>query len=101
MLEDQIKRLRIAHNMNQVELATKLNVSKQSDCNWENNNIMPSVDMLKKLCQTFPCSADLLLELAPTDRILLDTSHLTLAQAAHIKQLVDDFHLLNDRLETP
>ena len=43
MLGDRIKTLRTARNLSQVELARKLNVSKQSVSNWENNNILPSV----------------------------------------------------------
>lgn len=46
MFGDQIKALRQAAKLNQVQLAEKLNVSKQSVSNWENNNIMPSIDML-------------------------------------------------------
>ena len=54
MLGDRIKTLRTARNLSQVELARKLNVSKQSVSNWENNNILPSVDIVKKLALFFP-----------------------------------------------
>ena len=63
MLGDRIKTLRTARNLSQVELARKLNVSKQSVSNWENNNILPSVDIVKKLALFFSCSADYLLEM--------------------------------------
>ena len=56
MLGDRIKTLRTARNLSQVELARKLNVSKQSVSNWENNNILPSVDIVKKLALFFSCS---------------------------------------------
>ena len=46
MLNERIKELRIAYKMNQIEFGKKLNVTKQSVSNWENNNIQPSVDML-------------------------------------------------------
>lgn len=59
MLGDRIKTLRTARNLSQVELARKLNVSKQSVSNWENNNILPSVDIVKKLALFFSCSTDL------------------------------------------
>ena len=36
--------------LTQVQLADKLGVAKQSISNWENDNIMPSVDMLEKNC---------------------------------------------------
>ena len=55
MLGDRIKTLRTARNLSQVELARKLNVSKQSVSNWENNNILPSVDIVKKLALFFSC----------------------------------------------
>ncbi len=60
MLGDRIKTLRTARNLSQVELARKLNVSKQSVSNWENNNILPSVDIVKKLALFFSCSTDYL-----------------------------------------
>ncbi len=49
MFGDQIKELRQAAGLSQVQLAAKLNVSKQSVSNWENNNIMPSIDMLRRI----------------------------------------------------
>ncbi|MDY5886413.1 MAG: helix-turn-helix transcriptional regulator, partial [Treponema sp.] len=41
MLSEQIKNLRTAKGINQVELAKCLGVTKQSVSNWENENIMP------------------------------------------------------------
>lgn len=49
MLGDIIKTLRLSHNLSQVQLAKSLSVSKQTVSNWENNNILPSIDMLVKL----------------------------------------------------
>ena len=71
MLGDRIKTLRTARNLSQVELARKLNVSKQSVSNWENNNILPSVDIVKKLALFFSCSTDYLLEMEQ-DRIMVE-----------------------------
>lgn len=88
MLSDRIKELRLAHGLNQVEFGKKLNVTKQSVSNWENNNIQPSVDMLMKIAQEFSVSADYLLEL--DDKIRLDVTGLTAVQAAHLQCLVDD-----------
>lgn len=98
MLGEQIKKLRIAHGLSQVDLARKLNVSKQSISNWENNNIMPSIDMLKKICQHFSCSADYVLEMTTDEHILLETNSLTLEQATHIKHLVEDMSALNKQM---
>lgn len=44
MFGDIIKKLRLSHNLNQVQLADELNVSKQTISNWENNNILPSIE---------------------------------------------------------
>lgn len=49
MLGDQIKYLRHLHKISQVKLAEEIGVTKQTVSNWENNNIMPSVELLKKL----------------------------------------------------
>ena len=101
MLGEQIKRLRMANGISQVELSRKLNVSKQSISNWENNNIVPSIDMLRKICCFFSCSADYLLELNDNEHLVLNTSNLTLEQATHIRQLANDFSALNRQLATP
>lgn len=67
MIGDRIRLLREKQNLSQVQLAEKINVSKQSVSNWENNNIVPSIDILKKLALFFNVSTDYLLEL--NDRI--------------------------------
>lgn len=95
MFGDQIKTLRTASGFSQVELAAKLGVSKQSVSNWENNNIMPSIDMLKRICEVFSCSADYLLEIQDDQTIYIESNGLTLEQKTHIQQLVNDFKHLN------
>lgn len=47
MLGDQIKYLRHLHKISQVKLAEEIGVTKQTVSNWENNNIMPSVELLE------------------------------------------------------
>lgn len=95
MLGEQIKELRLARNMNQVELAHRLGVSKQSVSNWENNNILPSIDVLKKIALFFSCSTDYLLELN-NGELSLDITKLTLEQASQMQQLVLAFNRLNE-----
>ena len=97
MLGEQIKTLRTARNLSQVQLAMRLGVTKQSVSNWENNNILPSVDMLKKIAQFFSCSTDYLLEL-DSGRIFIETTNLSSEQIAHIQQLVFDLEMLNKQL---
>ena len=88
MFGDNIKKLRTAHNLSQVQLADELSVSKQTVSNWENNNILPSIEMLLKISRFFSVSADFLLEL--DDRRYIEISGLTDRQLAHIQQIIKD-----------
>ena len=63
MLNQRIRQLRQARSMSQVDLAKRLNVTKQSVSNWENDNIQPSIEMLVKLSAVFSVSTDYLLGL--------------------------------------
>ena len=92
MFGKRIKALRIANGMNQVEFGKTLSVTKQSVSNWENENIMPSVDMLVRIANRFSVSADYLLGL--DERTVLDVSGLNERQICHVQQLIDD---LRDR----
>lgn len=88
LLNQRIREVRLARNMSQVELAAKLGVTKQSVSNWENDNILPSVEMLEKLSITLSVSADYLLGL--DERKTLDVSGLSSDIVGHIQQLIDD-----------
>lgn len=88
MFGDRVKQLREAHNFSQVQLATRLHVSKQAISNWENNNIMPSIEMLVKLADLFGVSTDFLLE--RDNRRSLDTAGLTDTQCAHLNLIIRD-----------
>ena len=48
-LNENIKRMRMARGMNQVEFAKLVGVTKQCVSNWENDNVVPSVEMLEKI----------------------------------------------------
>lgn len=98
MLGKQIKRLRVANGMSQVDLARILEVSKQSVSNWEHDNIVPSIDTLKKICLFFNCSSDFLLGINESEHLIIDVSKLTTEQIAHIRQLANDFGVLNQKL---
>ena len=97
MLGNQIKTLRNAKQISQVELAKQIGVTKQSVSNWENDNIMPSVDIIKKLSDYFGCTSDYLLEL-DNQRTIIETTNLTPVQASHIIQIVRDYEQLNAKL---
>ena len=62
MFANQLGFLRRSQQLTQEQLADKLGVTKQSVSNWENGNIMPSVEMLEKIADYFNVSIDYLLE---------------------------------------
>lgn len=88
MIGERIRILRTTRGVNQVQLAQALHVSKQAVSNWENNNILPSVEMLVVIADYFGVSTDNLLgrDTLP----LLDVSGLTEQQIAHLRLLIDD-----------
>ena len=88
MLNEKIKELRNLFNLSQVELAKKLNVTKQCISNWENDNILPSIEMLIKIADFFHVSTDYLLGLEKKE--LLDVSNLTPKEITHLKLIIED-----------
>ncbi|MBQ6568924.1 MAG: helix-turn-helix transcriptional regulator [Clostridia bacterium] len=93
MLSDKIKELRTANRFSQVELAKKLNVTKQTISNWENNNIQPSIDMLVKVAECFNVSTDYLLCRVQEKTVCVDG--LNDRQIVHIRLLIDDLRMKN------
>lgn len=94
-LNENIKRLRIKNGLSQVELAKQLCVSKQCISNWENDNVLPSIEMLVKLSNYFKVTTDALL--GRSDIETLDVSGLTIEQKAHIHLIIKDFCELNKK----
>ncbi len=88
MLHQRIRTLRQTRSMSQVQLARLLGVTKQSVSNWENDNIQPSIEMLKKLAAVLSVSTDYLLGLKNDDYI--DVSGLPVDVATHVRQIVED-----------
>lgn len=88
MLGEKIKALRMSNGLTQVELAKKLGVTKQCASNWENENIMPSVDMLVRISKFFGVTTDYLLGLSENHS--LNTEGLTENQIAHIQTIIND-----------
>ena len=56
-----LKKLRQDNNLTQDELAKKIDTSRSSIANYENDKNMPSVDILEKLAKLFNCTTDYLL----------------------------------------
>ncbi len=61
MLNENIKKLRIAKGMSQVELATRLNVVRQTISKWEKGLSVPDSEMLIRLSEVFETNVSELL----------------------------------------
>ena len=94
-LNENIKELRMQCGLNQVEFAQKMNVTKQCVSNWENDNVLPSIEMLVKMADFFKVSTDLLLGRIKENTI--SVAGLTDEQVSHIRLLVKDFSELNQK----
>ena len=92
MLGTRIKELRKEFGLSQVELALRMEVTKQTISNWENENIQPSIDMLVDLANVFNVTTDYLLGLDDVPRLSIEG--LPLSFAAHLAQIIEDFRNL-------
>ena len=92
MLGTRIKELRKEFGLSQVELAARMEVTKQTISNWENENIQPSIDMLVDLANVFNVTTDYLLGLDDVPRLSIEG--LPLSFAAHLAQIIEDFRNL-------
>lgn len=89
MLGDRIKMVRESNGPSQVEFGESLNVSKQTVSNWENNNVQPSVDILRDMASKYNVSADFLLEL--DDRLnIYSSTQLSIDMVTHIQIIIND-----------
>ena len=89
MLCDIIRELRKSFNISQVRLANELGVTKQCVSNWENDNILSSLDMLLKIAKYFNVTTDYLLGVSNDN--IIDVTGLSEVEKSHIKLLVKDF----------
>ena len=87
-LNENIKTLRTSCGLNQVEFAKKLGVTKQCVSNWENDNVLPSIEMLVQIADFFKVTTDCLL--GRDEKNLVDVSALTDEQVAHVRLIVKD-----------
>lgn len=92
-LNENIKKLRIAKGLNQVEFAKILRVTKQCVSNWENDNVVPSIEMLCKIADFFLVSTDYLL--GRSEKRVVEVSELTDEQITLLSSLIDDLTALN------
>lgn len=73
--------------MSQPELAKQLGITKQAVSNWENNRIVPSSNMLKRLSQLLSVSIETILG---EDVKYVSVEGLTPEQIVHIQFLIND-----------
>ena len=92
-LNENIKKLRMQRGLSQVDFSKKMGVTKQCVSNWENDNILPSIEMLIKIADIFGVTTDFLL--GRSSEVSVDVSQLTEEQRGHISVLINDFIKLN------
>lgn len=93
LFAERLRNLRKEQEWTQVQLAVKIGVSKQTVSNWENDNILPSVEMLAHIADFFQVSTDYLLgrESVPRqDGIFLEVTGLTRTQIKHVENIIND-----------
>lgn len=98
-LNENIRLLRTNCGMSQVEFARRMGVTKQCVSNWENDNVLPSIEMLCRIADFFNVTTDYIL--GRNSHSVIDAQGLTEEQYAHIAQLVSDFSRLNEQLNDP
>ncbi len=94
-LNENIKKLRIARKLNQVEFGKLVGVTKQCVSNWENDNVVPSIEMLVRIADLFNVTTDYLL--GRSEKYSLDVSMLTREQVEHLSLLVADLSNSNQK----
>ena len=58
MFGEYLRRIRIARDKTQAQVAEHLHISSQSISKWENNLALPTIDVLPKLASYFECPID-------------------------------------------
>ena len=88
LLNENIKQLRLQNGLSQVEFAKIMGVTKQCVSNWENDNVLPSIEMLVKIADYFNVSTDAIL--GRESKVQLCVDGLTEEQIGHIRLLIND-----------
>ncbi|MGI5966794.1 MULTISPECIES: helix-turn-helix domain-containing protein [Anaerotruncus] len=98
----KLKKLRTTQELSQDDLAKKLGLKRATISSYERGAMLPSVEVLRDLCNFFNVSADYLLDLSDVEHMDLD--HLEDDQIVLINELAEQFNFLNRRakgLEKP
>ncbi|MFL8711280.1 helix-turn-helix domain-containing protein [Clostridioides sp. GD02377] len=97
-LQDRIKEERLKLGLNQVELAKKFNVTKQTVSNWESGNRIPDTLILTKLADFFCISVDSLLGRTNNEQINNYENFIDeLDSSDDVKELIKIFLDLDDK----
>lgn len=88
MFGERVKKVRKSMKLTQVQFSKMLGVSKQTVSNWENDEAVPGIDLLKKIAEKCDVTTDYLLEL--DQRYILNVDDLPIEYVAHIQQIVND-----------
>lgn len=70
ILMDKLRAARIASNLRQSDVATFLNVKKNTISNWETGKSNPDIDSFVELCKIYNISCASVLEEAYADQIV-------------------------------
>ena len=89
MFGEKVKELRTGMGWTQQELGSKLQVSKQSVSNWENGNIMPSIELLIRISDLFQVTTDYILD--RSSALSLDITELDSGQREIVSRIVAYF----------
>ena len=90
-LSDNIRKMRIASGMNQVELAKMLGVSKQCVSNWENDKAYPDLHTLVGISDKFNITLDVLLK--EDERMIesIDRERISGGEVERERTIIDSF----------
>ena len=93
MIGEKIRSLRESRGISQVELSHRVNVTKQAVSNWENDNIMPSLDAIIQLAEYFNVTTDYLLDVNhhTDEHFVIPTEGLTLEQFSIVCLIVKEY----------
>ena len=58
MIQENLKRLRIANKLTQQQVADHLMISNQSISKWEKGEALPSIEFLPQIAELFNCSVN-------------------------------------------
>ena len=95
VLGERIRYLRELRQLKQEQLAERVGVTKQTVSNWENGNMMPSVDAFLRVTEFFHTTPNYLL--GYDDRTCIDTTGLYENEVAHLMMLIDDLKARHEK----